>query len=376
MRLPILGLLVASILWSCGQRSSEHETAETGHHDAEASDTAPSAAPVIPLEGLRGIRWMEAPPPRAEGAWFPGEAVGDEGAEDALTSPVGGRVASAPFSLGRKAARGTVLLEIESPEQAELLSRVKIAEADLARAEAARAREERLASAGATSASELESARREAEVARAESEAARLALATRGIGAGDRSGRVVVRAPADGAVVRWSVRSGQGVEARQDLGTFQAAAARLVRVDLTPPGPAWHPGDATDVRTSDGRRWGARVAAVPSALSPDTRRLTYRLELAGGELPLPGQPVEVRVPYAVAVILPQAAVQQIEGTWGVFVRSGETATFHPVRRGVELGPDVVVEDGVAPGATVAADGAYLLKSLWLKGRSGGDEHEH
>jgi hypothetical protein len=47
-----------------------------------------------------------------------------------------------------------------------------------------------------------------------------------------------------------------------------------------------------------------------------------------------------------------------------------------VRRGVELGSDVVIEEGVNPGESVAADGAYLLKSMWLKARSGGDEHEH
>jgi cobalt-zinc-cadmium efflux system membrane fusion protein len=192
----------------------------------------------------------------------------------------------------------------------------------------------------------------------------------------DGSGRFALRAPAHGAVVQWNVRSGQGIEAGQELGVFQVAPARLVRLDLSLPGPPWQLGDETDVRASDGRRWRARVAGVPAVLADTTRRLAFRLELIDGKPPLPGQPVEVRVPFAVAVILPQAAVQQIEGTWGVFVRAGDTAVFHPIRRGVELGSDVVIEGGVSPGEQIATDGAYLLKSLWLKVRSGDDEHEH
>jgi cobalt-zinc-cadmium efflux system membrane fusion protein len=268
-----------------------------------------------------------------------------------------------------------VLLEIESPEQAELLSRSIVAKADVERADATLSREERLAAAGATSQREVEEARREASVTRAESESARLGLEARGFTDSDRSGRFTLRAPADGAVVRWNVRNGQGIEAAQELGRFQLSSARLVHLDLSLPGPKWHLGDDTEVRSSDGRHWKARVVGVPSVLSDDTRRLSFRLELIDGVFPLPGQPVEVRVPFAVAVILPQAALQQVEGIWGVFVRADDRAVFHPVRRGAELGPNVVIEDGVRPGESIASDGAYLLKSLWLKGRSGGEEHE-
>ena len=337
---------------------------------------AASESPELPLEGLRGVRWIEAPAPRAEGAWYPGEAIGDEAARSVLTSPVGGRVVSAPFPTGRPVSRGTLLLDVLSPELAELISRRHIAQADVERAEAALAREEKLASAGATSQREVEDARREAAAARAVLDSSRMGLSARGLDESDRSGHFAVRAPAAGTLVRWTVRQGEGIAPGQELAIFQVASARLVRLDLTIPGPSWRIGDETDARASDGRRWKARVVGVPVALNDDTRRLTFRLELTEGALPLPGQPVEVRVPFAIAVILPQAAVQQIEGTWGVFVRAGDRAVFHPVRRGIELGGDVVIEDGVRAGEVIAGDGAYLLKSLWLKAHAGGDEHEH
>jgi cobalt-zinc-cadmium efflux system membrane fusion protein len=119
------------------------------------------------------------------------------------------------------------------------------------------------------------------------------------------------------------------------------------------------------------------VEGTPAALSADTRRLVYRLRLAGdGGLPLAGTPLEVRVPLASAIVLPQEALQQIEGVWGVFVRDGARAGFRTVRKGPELGGDVMVLAGVAPGEEVATGGAYLLKALWIKQAGGGGGHDH
>lgn len=360
-------LITVALLASCRSRTEETPAHEAAGHSEDSL--------VVPLAGLRGILWITAPEPRAAGAWYPGEAISDESAQNVLTSPVGGVVAEAPRPPQRPVRGGAELLVINSPEQAELVSRWLIAREDAEQAHASLRREERLFTGGATSQSELEAVRRRASVAEVVAASAHLGLTVRGVPESERSGRFVLHAPADGAVVRWNVRSGQGIAAGQELGLFQTASARLVRVDLTLPGPGWRIADETEVRSSDGRGWKARVVGVPSILGEDTRRLAFRLELTDGTLPLPGQPVEVRVPYAAAVILPQSAVQQIEGIWGVFLRSGDNARFCPIKRGVELGSDVVIEEGVAPGSEVVTDGAYLLKSLWLKGRSGGDAHD-
>jgi cobalt-zinc-cadmium efflux system membrane fusion protein len=74
--------------------------------------------------------------------------------------------------------------------------------------------------------------------------------------------------------------------------------------------------------------------------------------------------------------VPQDALQQIEGEWGVFVLAGQRAVFTPVRRGPDLGGDVVVLAGLAPGQQIAASGAYLLKALVLEQSGGGEEHAH
>ena len=360
---------------SAGRDGHDHE-AGRGHPDEAAGRGEGPAGLAVPLEGIRGLRLVEAPPRRSEGAWFPGEAIGDENAQAVLAAPVSGIVLAPLAPPQAPVAAGAALATLASPELADLEARALTASARRQRADAGLAREERLAAANATSARELEEARSEAAAARAEEEAARLGLASRGVAPGAASGRFVVKAPARGSVVEWKVRVGQGVAAGEELGSFQSRAASLVLLELPLPGPEWKLGDETDVRASDGRRWRARVSGLPALLGAETRRLSYRLRLSGGPLPIPGKPVEVRVPFASAVILPQNALQQVEGAWGVFVKEDGHAHFRALKRGTELGGDVMVLDGLEPGETVVTDGAYLLKAALLKTKSGGGAHDH
>lgn len=379
----VLALLVAIAVALCAGCGRLAPGGSRGHDDHDHDHAHEAALPgegeegiAVPLDGIRGLRLVEAPQRRAEGAWFPGEAIGDENAQAVLAAPVGGIVLAPLAPPQAPVAAGARLATLASPEAADLEARWLTASARRGRADADLAREERLAEGNATSARELELARSEAAVARAEEEAARLGLASRGLSPGSAAGRFVVKAPAPGSVVEWRVRVGQGVSAGEELGSFQSGAASLVLIDLPLPGPGWALGDETDVRASDGRRWRARVTGLPALLGASTRRLSYRLRLVGGPLPIPGKPVEVRVPFEPAVILPQNALQQVEGSWGVFVKEDGHAHFRPVKRGTELGGDVMVLDGVEPGETVVTDGAYLLKAAFLKKKSGGDAHDH
>jgi len=372
-------LLGLAPLTACRREEAAHageEPAEKAEHAGPEHEES-AATGRLPLAEVRGLHFLTVPPPRAEGAWFPAEAIADETAQATLTAPVGGVVEKVAVLPGRQVARGTVLLVLRSPELARLKADWLVARARLGPLRSAREREERLLAAGAGALRELEEAEGAQAAAEAEMEAARLALEARGVKPESAGARLAVRAPGAGVVAAYQVRLDQGVAAGQELGLFQSAHAGLVKVELPLPAPAtWQAGTLTEARSSEGRRWQARLEGVPMALSEETRRLAYRLRLSGAPLPLPGTPLEVRVALAEAPILPQSALQQVEGTWGVFVREGEEAVFRPVRRGVELGGDAMILEGVQPGETVVAEGAYLLKSLLLKQRSGGDEHEH
>jgi cobalt-zinc-cadmium efflux system membrane fusion protein len=389
----LLALLLAPLAGCAGPAGeAPDEHAENGDHDAhddaEPGGQAPEAhdghahpddeGPLeLDLDHLRGVAFVEVGAPREEGAWFPAEAEVEETAAAALTTPVAGIVIALRAAPGERVARGAVVAEIESPELAGLRAGYLTARARAGRAEAEAARERRLAAAAATSERDLEAAEAEAAVARAEVEGARQALAARGAVPEAEGAVFRVRAPVAGVLARLGVVLGESVEAGRELGRLGAGDSRRVRVELALPGPqSWSAGARTEVRRADGRRWDARVEGVPAALSPDTRRLTYRLRLEGGPPLLPGTPVEARVPLATAVVLPQQAVQRVEGTWGVFVREGDRAVFREVRRGAELGGDVMVLEGVEPGEEVAHEGAYLLKSLYLQLSGGGESHDH
>jgi cobalt-zinc-cadmium efflux system membrane fusion protein len=372
LRLLLLPALVAAV--ACDRKPAAPPETREAHKDEGAHGDEPLH---LPLKDIRGLRFLVVPEPKAEGAWYPAEAIGDESAQAILSSPVKGIIAAILIPPGQHVGAGAGLFTLQSPELARLKADWLSSRAKRDRAESELAREGRLFEAQAGSRRELEAARSEAATARADEEAARLALEARGQNPETTGALLTVRAPKAGTVTAYKIQPGQGIEAGQELGSFQAASAAIARLELPLPAPEdWRPGTVTEARKGDGQRWKARLEGAPMTLTPDTRRLSYRLRLLGGPLPIPGTPLEVHVPLAHAVVLPQSALQQVEGTWGVFVRKGEEAEFRPVRRGPELGTDVMVLDGVKPGETVAGEGAYLLKSLQIKRKSGGEDHDH
>lgn len=365
MNRTLLSLPLALVLLAGGGCSKK--SAHAHESDAHEAEVGANGGDRIPLEGIRGLRLMKVPEARIEGRWLPGEAIGDEAAQALLSSPVKGIVSQLLAIPGQKRGTGATLALIQSPELARLKAQWVAAKAKLDRSLAELAREDRLFQAGAGSARDLESARGEAATARAEEEAARMGLEAVGLKPGSAGSSYALKAPTGGAVVAWKVQRGQGVEAGQELGSFQAAQAAVVRIELSQPGPTgWSAGTESEVRQSGGRTWKARLEGTPSALTTDTRRLSYRLRLLGGPLPIPGTSVEVKVPLEKGVYLPQAALQQVDGRWGVFVVEKDQAIFTPVQRGMEVKDEVLVQEGLKAGATVVAEGAYLLKAYQQK----------
>jgi len=362
MSLPLALALLASV--GCSKKAEDKHEVEKHDHESEASGAQGAH---IPLEGIRGLRLMKVPEARLENRWVTGEAIGDEAAQAMLSSPVKGIVSQISAIPGQNRATGSILALIQSPELAHLKAGWIGAKAKLDRTQADLAREERLFQAGAGARRELEAMRSEAATAKAEEEAARLGLEAVGLKPGEAGASFALKAPANGSVVAWKVQRGQGVEAGQELGSFQAAQAAVVRVELSQPGPTgWNPGTESEVRQGNGKTWKARLESTPSTLTTDTRRLSYRLRFTSGALPMPGTALEVSVPMEKGIYLPQAALQQMEGRWGVFVVEKEEALFKPVKRGMEVKDVVLVLEGLKPGDTVVAEGAYLLKAYQQK----------
>ncbi len=378
MKLRWLASLYLLVSLSACRPAARQESHPEEGHDAEPHAAEPAGeSGVVHLEGVRGVAFAEVQAPIEEGVWHPAEAIADASERAMLSAPIGGIVIALSAPPGREVERGAALLTIRSPELAQLSAAWMGRRATREQAAAELAREERLAAAGAGATRELESARAALAVTQAEEAAARIALEAHGAVPGQAGAMLTLRAPHRGRVAKYSVLAGQGVETGEELGLFEVGRGTLVSVELALPGPSvWQPGAETIVRRSDGQTWTARVEGIPTSLSVETRRLGYRLRLVDGEPPFPGTPLEVRVPLPRGIVVPQDAIQQVEGNWGVFVARDHEAEFRPVRRGPELGGDVIVLEGLEQGERIATEGAYLLKALLLKQSGEGEGHAH
>ncbi|MEO7793633.1 MAG: efflux RND transporter periplasmic adaptor subunit [Thermoanaerobaculia bacterium] len=346
---------------------------EAGHEEGEGEEGEVR----VPLEGLRGLAFVRVGEPQEEGVWAPAEAVSDSASVGIVTAPAAGIVRRLLVRPGETVRAGQAVAELASAEVADLAARYQSAKAQEARTKVELERERTLLAARATSRHELEAAEAAYTAATAEVLAARQSLAARGVNPETFAGTAFLKAPVAGTLERWEIALGQGVEAGTSLATIRDRLASRVRVELAPPGPTeWSVGSRSEVRRGDGSRWTATVEGLPAGLTGETRRYPYILRLEGGPLPAPGTPLEVRVPLTRGIVLPQEALQLVEGDWGVFVREEDDAVFRKVRRGAELGGDVLVLEGIESGVEVATAGAYLLRPLWLKRMGGGEQHAH
>jgi|GEM_PF-2372413 len=379
--IAILSLLIICLLTACHKKASGdgHEDHDHGHAAEAAGHEGHDHTQMIPLTNVPGIRTQVTSAPKELSVWIPAEVMADESSQFVLTSPLNGILIALKVTPGRLVEAGTALAEINSPELARIYADWLAAKARLMKAESALSREERLDSKKATSQRDLEEAISEASIARAEEESARMTLEACGVTAGrDTAGsKWVLRAPRAGTVINYKAISGQGISAGQELGYFLAAGPVIVRMELVPTNVGnLGLGQTFTVKHSGGRQWNGKLEATLPALSPDTMRQAYRLRLAGNSLPLPGTPVEVQITYPPSITLPQAALQRLDGLWGVYIVENGHAEFRPVVRGQDIKGDVIILNGIKPGETVVVEGAYLLKAYQQKLAHPDEEEGH
>ena len=112
------------------------------------------------------------------------------------------------------------------------------------------------------------------------------------------------------------------------------------------------------------------------SLDPQSRAATVVLQLGGAPGGLTqGQAVRVRITprgsQESGIVLPEEAVQQIEGRDMVFVQVKGGFQAVPVSVGSRSGGRVEILDGLRAGQTVVTQGAFVLKS-----QLGASEAEH
>ena len=323
-----------------------------------------------------------------------GEVRFDERHVTHISPRIEGTVRKVHASLGERVRRGQPIVELDSVQLGEAESDYLAAQAALRLARSSFDRQEQLRKEQISSEKEYLSARQEHEAAQiharsAQEKLARLGvsqgdlerLASAGRSAGDRA--LVVRAPADGIVLEMHAVPGELVRPDESIVTVGDVSSVWVWADLYED----QLGRVLEAQRTGRLRAEIGVKAFPDTSFPGnvdfvgptmderTRTVKVRVAAANPEARLrAGMFASVRIflpGQEEALSVPRAAVLSDEGRSFVFVHhQGEYWVRRPVEPGRKWLDWVEVKGGLAGAETLAADGAFLLKSDVLRSKMG------
>jgi len=137
-------------------------------------------------------------------------------------------------------------------------------------------------------------------------------------------------------------------------------------------------GQTVTIKTLGGETITAKVASLLQSVDPSTQTITAVVKLPGsiaGSL-RPGMAIEgkfVTSQTSAAIAVPTDALQTFEGKQVVFVKTGTTYKPRPVQIGRQTDTWAEIVDGLQPGESYAAKGAFVIRADIEKS---GAEHEH
>lgn len=292
-----------------------------------------------------------------------------------LTARADGAVVRINKRLGDPVGAGETVALLESREAAAFVAERNAAAARAQAARSAADREQRLFDAKITARQDLEAAVAARQTAEAELQRAEAAVRAAGVTGGGRY--LAVRSPISGRITEVDTQLGAFVSAGAEL--FNVSNPSRIQVDASVPvsdAQRIQPGDRAQIELPNGGLVEARVRSVTPALDRESRAATVVLQLNGAPGGLTqGQAVRVRIiprgSQESGIILPEEAVQQIEGRDMVFVQAKGGFQAVPVSVGSRSGGRVEILEGLSAGQTVVTQGAFVLKS-----QLGASEAEH
>lgn len=377
--MAVLPLTLAALLMAGCSGDAAPEKDENAAAGGEASPMREDGGIDLSAEQIRkaGIGLVRVIRGGSGALTLPAMIEGDPQGMQIASAAIGGRVVSLTRNLGQPVRRGQTLAIIESREAASLNAAIEAARARLTLAESNLRREQRLFAERVSPEQDLIAARTAAAEARIALRLARQQVAAAG-GGGGALNRIAVASPLSGHVVARSVALGQTVAADAEL--FRVADLSRVAVTL-----ALSPADAGKVRpgseieiVSGDRRSAARVDFVSPILDETTRLATViaLIDNRAGQWRV-GEPVtaSIRLPGggAEALLVPQSAIQTVEGRPVVFVRTDHGFKATPVTLGPPGGDNVVVTSGLRGDEQLAGPNSFTLKAELGKGEA---EHGH
>lgn len=348
---------------------------QPGAHGAEEHaeeihmDAAAIAASHISLETLvAGALTAEIDAQGTVRAAPDGEAV--------LTARASGSITRLLKRLGDPVARGEVVAVVVSSEAAALSAALVSARSRQELARSTFERERRLFEGKITARQDFEAA--QAELSQAEAEFTRAEAAVKAARVSDDGASVIITSPIAGRITFASDLAKLGSYVTPEAVLFRIADPSRIQIEAAVPATEAAriaPGDAAEVEASAGGKAAASVRSITPGVDVASRSATVVLTLAGRLDGLqPGQFVRVHIqprqaPAGDRFVLPEEAVQSVEGRDVVFVRNGDTFAVAPVRIGSRSAGHIEILSGLTAGQVVAGRNAFLLKAELGKGEA-------
>jgi cobalt-zinc-cadmium efflux system membrane fusion protein len=288
----------------------------------------------------------------------------------ALTAHAEGMISRLNKRLGDPVKAGEVLAIVDSKDAAQIASDRASAQARAVLARRIAEQEEELFRQGATSRRSLQTAQASLAAAEADARRARDAAATANLASDGHS--VAVISPLSGRVTAQTAALGAFVRTETEL--FRVSDPRLVQVEAqlaAIDAARVQPGDAALLMLPNGATARAVVRSVTPALDPLTRTQTAILSVPDGVPLAPGETLQVRIsPKSTAasgIVVPEEAVQMIDGRDSVFARTNDGFVVRHVAVASRGAGRASIISGLRPGEPIATRNAFLLKAELGKG---------
>jgi membrane fusion protein (multidrug efflux system) len=343
---------------------------------AGCGEKGPPPAPPPPEVEVQPVEVRDMPV-QAE---FTGEIRGGEDVE--VRARVAGFLQSMNYREGSLVRKGELLFVIDPKQFAATVARAR---ADVAEAQARHSRAEiqvnrlrPLAAKNAVSQQDLDNAVASEEASRASMEAAQAQLTTAQLDLG----YTRVTSPIDGMAGNRQVDVGSFVGSPEPTVLTVVSALDPVRFDFTvseseylafaravkAEGKQRRPPSDLELVLADGsvHKYKGRVTVVGRGVSTETGTLPIQATFPNpGGLLRPGQFGRVRLPISTrknAVVIPQRAVQELQGTFNVYVVGQDSVVqVKTVKPGNRSGSDWVIASGLEPADRIVVEGLQKVR---------------
>jgi cobalt-zinc-cadmium efflux system membrane fusion protein len=304
-----------------------------------------------------------------------GTVVATPSGQAILTARAAGAVTRIFKRLGDPVKAGETIALIESRDAGQISADRASAKARANLAQLNLAREKSLYEQKVSPRIDYEQAQAEASAAQAElrrTDAAAGAARVTGDGQS-----VAVASPIAGRVTASTVTLGAFVQPETEL--FRVSDPNLIQVEAAVGAAEAQriaSGDRVLIETAAGGTIEARVRSVTPALNAETRAATAVIDVNAAEL-TPGLSLRVRImpsqaSTSGAIVVPDEAVQSVNGQQVVFVRTSDGFRPQAVTVGQSSAGRVEVMTGLSAGQSIATRNAFVLKAELGKGE--GEEH--